>query len=180
MAHWRSLARKADVRCALKGEIAKLSPPNFGRRGDRPALRRMRHVTWERSSKGEIMAIIARAACAASLLAFVSGAALAQDAVKVDPKHYKVITENAQVRVLHIHYGPHETSVRHSHPNSVVTYLSDGDIKFVLGNGKTVTTKSKAGDAVYTPAGIHTPTNLSDKPFDAVLVELKGPAAGKK
>ena len=127
------------------------------------------------------MAIIARAACAAALLSFVSSAALAQDAVKVDPKHYKVITENAQVRVLHIHYGPHETSVRHSHPNSVVTYLSDGEIKFVLGNGKTVISKGKAGEAVFTPAGIHTPTNLSDKPFDAVLVELKGPAAhGKK
>ena len=127
------------------------------------------------------MAIIARAVCAAGVLAFVSSAALAQDAVKVDPKHYRVVTENAQVRVLHIHYGPHETSVRHSHPNSVVTYLSDGEIKFVLGNGKTVISKGKAGEAVYTPAGIHTPTNLSDKPFDAVLVELKGPAArGKK
>ena len=127
------------------------------------------------------MAMIARAACAAALLAFVSGAALAQDAVKVDPKHYKVITENAQVRVLRIHYGPHESSVRHSHPNSVVTYLSDGNIKFVLGNGKTISSKVKAGEAAYAPAGTHTPTNLSDKSFDAVLVELKGRAArGKK
>ena len=126
------------------------------------------------------MAMIARAAGAAALLAFVSGAALAQDAVKVDPKHYTVITENTQVRVLHIHYGPHETSVRHSHPNSVVTYLSDSDIKFVLGNGKTISSKGKAGEAVYAPAGTHTPTNLSNKPFDAVLVELKGRAAGGK
>ena len=126
------------------------------------------------------MAIIARTACAAAVLAFVSGAAVAQDAVKVDPKHYKVITENAQVRVLRIHYGPHETSVRHSHPNSVVTYLSDGNIKFVLGNGKTISSKAKAGEALYEPAGTHTPTNLSNKPFDAVLVELKGPAASRK
>ena len=60
------------------------------------------------------MVIIARAALAAAAIAFVSSAALAQDATKVDPKHYKVISENAQVRVLRIHYGPHETSVRHS------------------------------------------------------------------
>jgi quercetin dioxygenase-like cupin family protein len=119
------------------------------------------------------MAMIARAACAAALLAFVSTAALAQDAVKVDPKHYKVVTENAQVRVLHIHYGPHETSVRHSHPNSVATFLTDAHIKFLLGNGKTIMSNGKAGDAVFEPAGIHTPTNMSDKPFDAVLVELK-------
>ena len=120
------------------------------------------------------MMIIARAACAAALLAFTSGAALAQDAVKVDPKHYKVLVDNAQVRVLRIHYGPHETSVRHSHPNSVVTYLTDGRIKMLLGNGKTITSTGKAGEAQYTPAGVHTPTNLSDKPFEAILVEMKG------
>jgi quercetin dioxygenase-like cupin family protein len=120
------------------------------------------------------MAIIARAALATAAIAFGSCAALAQDAVKVDPKHYKVITDNARVRVLRIHYGPHETSVRHSHPDSIVTFLSDANMKFVLGNGKTVKSKGKAGEAIYEPAGIHTPTNLSDKPFDAVLVELKG------
>ncbi|TMA64990.1 MAG: hypothetical protein E6J68_09630 [Deltaproteobacteria bacterium] len=36
---------------------------------------------------------------------------LAQDPVQVDPKHYRVEFENAQVRVLHIQYGPHEKSV---------------------------------------------------------------------
>lgn len=125
------------------------------------------------------MVVIARAALAAGLAVFTAGAALAQDAVKVDPKHYRLISENAQVRVLRIHYGPHETSVRHSHPDSVVTYLSDGHMKMLLGNGKTIDTHGKAGDALFTPAGIHTPTNLSDKPFDAVLVELKGHHAGK-
>jgi len=120
------------------------------------------------------MTIIARAACAAALLAFTSGAALAQDAVKVDPKHYRVLVDNAQVRVLRIHYGPHETSVRHSHPNSVVTYLTDGRIKMLLGNGKTIMSNGKAGEAQYAPAGVHTPTNMSDKPFEAVLVEMKG------
>ena len=54
------------------------------------------------------MVIIARAALAAAAIAFVSSAALAQDATKVDPKHYKIITENAQVRVLRIHYGPQQ------------------------------------------------------------------------
>lgn len=125
------------------------------------------------------MAMIARAAYAAALLAFASAAALAQDAVKVDPKHYKVITENAEVRVLRIHYGPHETSVRHSHPDAVVTYLNDGHIKMLLGNGRTIMSDGKAGDAQFTPAGVHTPTNMGDKPFDAILVELKGHGAKK-
>jgi len=42
--------------------------------------------------------------------------ASAQDAAKVDPKHYKVEFENSQVRILRIHYGPHEKSVMHSTP----------------------------------------------------------------
>ena len=120
------------------------------------------------------MKTIAQAALAAGLITFASGIALAQDAVKVDPKHYSVVFENAKVRVLKIHYGPHETSVKHSHPDSVVTYLSSGRMKMALPGGKTMITTGKVGESVFTPAGIHTPTNLGDKPFDAVLVELKG------
>ena len=29
----------------------------------------------------------------------------AQDATKVDAKHYSVVSENAQVRILKVHYG---------------------------------------------------------------------------
>lgn len=118
---------------------------------------------------------LVRATLAVATIALGSSSALAQDAVKVDPKHYTVLIDNAQVRVLRIHYGPHETSVRHFHPNSVVTYLTDGRIKMLLSNGKTSTLTGKAGQAEWTPAGIHTPTNLGDKPFEAILVELKGP-----
>jgi quercetin dioxygenase-like cupin family protein len=105
---------------------------------------------------------------------------LAQDPVKVDPKHYKVDSENAQVRILKIHYGPHEKSVMHSHPDSVVTYLSDGVMKMHTPDGKTTDTTGKVGQTLFTPAGIHMPENPSDKPFDAVLVELKSPKAAKK
>ena len=33
---------------------------------------------------------------------------LAQDAVKVDPKHYTVMSENDKVRIVKVHYGPGE------------------------------------------------------------------------
>ena len=125
------------------------------------------------------MDFIARAALAAGLVAFAAAAVSAQDAAKVDPRHYKVVVENPQVRVLRIHYGPHESSVMHAHPDSVVTYLSDGRMKFLLPGGKTITSSGKAGQSVWTPAGRHNPTNLSARPFDAVIVELKGPHAAK-
>src|SRR5260370_11047154 len=57
------------------------------------------------------------------------------DPVKVDPKHYKVIINNAQVRVLRAKYGPHEKSVMHEHPASVAVFVTDGHTKFTLPDG---------------------------------------------
>ncbi|HKY27992.1 MAG TPA: hypothetical protein VJM12_08605 [Pyrinomonadaceae bacterium] len=99
--------------------------------------------------------------------------ALAQDAVKADPKHYTVEFENDQVRVLRIKYGPHEKSVMHSHPAGVVVMVTDMNTKFTLADGKTEVREGKAGQVQPAEEGIHLPENLSDKPFEAILVELK-------
>jgi quercetin dioxygenase-like cupin family protein len=104
----------------------------------------------------------------------------AQDAVKVDPKHYSVITENAQVRILKVHYGPHEKSVMHSHPAAAAVFLTDGKGKFTFPDGKTQAFNAKAGDAQYTAATIHLPENTSDTAMDLIVVELKGHAAKSK
>lgn len=104
----------------------------------------------------------------------LAATAFSQDPVKVDAQHYKVESENAKVRILRIHYGPHEKSPMHYHPDSVAIFLTDSDVKFGLPGGKSEEKKSKAGDAVFTPAGKHAPENLSDQPFDVILVELKG------
>jgi quercetin dioxygenase-like cupin family protein len=98
----------------------------------------------------------------------------AQDAVKVDPKHYTVVSENDQVRILKAHYGPHEKSVMHSHPATVAVFLTDADGKFTFPGGKTQLLTTKAGDSQYTAAGTHLPENIGDKAFDVIVVELKG------
>ncbi|MGH9843425.1 MAG: cupin domain-containing protein [Blastocatellia bacterium] len=113
-------------------------------------------------------------------LIFSAKAAVAQDPVKVDSKHYKVEVENAWVRVLRINYGPKEKSVMHKHPASVVVYLNDNKAKFNLPGGKSQEQSGKAGEAAWAPAGTHLPENLSDQPLAAILVELKTrPAAAK-
>ena len=119
------------------------------------------------------MGIFVRATLALALTSLSTASALAQDAVKAGSKHYTVLVDNPQVRVLRIRYAPHETSVRHSHPNSVIVYLTDAHNKFVLGNGKTIERSGKAGEAAWSPGGVHTPTNVADKPMEAILVELK-------
>ena len=118
---------------------------------------------------------MARSFLLAALLVFVSYSAMAQDPVKVDAKHYKVEQENSQVRVLRIHYGAHEKSVMHEHPASVAVFLNDGDSKFTLPDGKTIESHFKPGQVMWEAAGKHLPENTGDKPFDLILVELKGP-----
>lgn len=104
------------------------------------------------------------------LASFVS----AQDAVKVDPSHYSVVTENDQVRVLKIHYGAHEKSVMHSHPNSVVVFLTDAKVQFTGSDGKKTDAAVKAGESQYSAAQVHLPENVGDQAMDGILVELKG------
>ena len=95
------------------------------------------------------------------------------DPVKVDPKHYKVLIDNDEVRVLRAKYGPHEKSVMHEHPNSVAVFMTDGHVKFNLADGTSQDSDAKAHDAIWTPAGKHLPVNLTDKPMEVVIVELK-------
>lgn len=105
--------------------------------------------------------------------------ALAQDPVKVDPKHYKVEFENDQVRVLRISYGPYEKSIMHEHPAGVAVFLTDSHVKMTLPGGKNRDEHGKAGQAIWTAAEKHQPENLGDKPFELILVELKTKMAAK-
>jgi len=64
--------------------------------------------------------------------------------------------------------------VMHYHPGAVAVYLTDSKVKMTLPDGTTAELVGKAGEAVWTPAGKHLPENLSEKPLELILVELKG------
>jgi uncharacterized RmlC-like cupin family protein len=98
----------------------------------------------------------------------------ALDPVKVDPKHYKVEFENDQVRVLRVKIGPHETAPMHEHAlNRVVTYITGQDIRVTAADGKVDHAQHQPGEVSWGLPAKHTEENLSDKPFEAVVVELK-------
>jgi quercetin dioxygenase-like cupin family protein len=103
----------------------------------------------------------------------ISGSGFAQDAAKVDPKHYKVEFENDQVRVLRINYGPGEKGNMHSHPEGVVVFLSDGTGKFTFPDGKTQEMNLESGKVIWTDAITHQPENIGDKPFEVIQIEMK-------
>jgi len=113
-----------------------------------------------------------------SLVVLYSAAALAQDAPKADPAHYKVLFENAAVRVLKIDYAPGEKSNMHQHPDAIAVPLSGAKMKFTHADGKTEERALAAGAALYTPAATHTPENVDKTRMEALLVEFKTKAPG--
>jgi len=103
----------------------------------------------------------------------LSGYSFAQDAAKVDPKHYKVEFENDQVRVLRITYAPGEKGVMHSHPEGMVVFLTDAKGKFTFPDGKTEKRDFKKGFFSWVPATTHQGENVGHKPFELIQIEMK-------
>jgi quercetin dioxygenase-like cupin family protein len=119
--------------------------------------------------RSALLGMVACSCCSPTLFA--------QDATKVDSKHYSVVSENAQVRILRVHYGAHEKSTMHSHPATVAVFLSDGKGTFTFPDGKTQDFAVKTGDAMYNAATTHLPENTGDQPLDVIVIELKGKSA---
>jgi quercetin dioxygenase-like cupin family protein len=108
-----------------------------------------------------------------------SGATLAQDPLKVDATHYKVILENASVRVLKVDYPAGGKSVMHQHPDAIAVALGPAKVQFNLPDGKSQTQEMPADTATYMPGGTHNPTNIGSTAVNVILVEFKGAAPGK-
>jgi beta-alanine degradation protein BauB len=109
--------------------------------------------------------------------AALASPALAQDPVKVEPNHYKVVAENERVRVLKVTVPKGDKSQMHEHPDHFVVFLTDVNVEFGLPDGTTTPPRAvKAGGALENKAGKHHPKNLGG-PVEGFLVEVKSGAA---
>ena len=91
----------------------------------------------------------------------------------------KVEFENDQVRVVRYRFEPGEKNGMHGHPDNVQIVLTDAKAMVTTPDGKTTPSQGKAGQVNWRPATQHSVQNVGDKPFEGVLVEMKGAAAGK-
>lgn len=107
---------------------------------------------------------------------------IAQDAAKVDPKHYTVEVDNDKVRVLRINYAPGEESVMHTHPEGVAVFLTDHKANMKTGDGQSIEMAGEKGKVVWVGESKHQPKNVGDQEFEVIQIELKNStkAAGKK
>lgn len=98
----------------------------------------------------------------------------ALDPLTIDPQDYKLEFENPQVRVIRVKFPPHHQVPLHEHMlNRVVVYLTDQNGRMTTPDGKVDNAQHKAGEASWGAPVKHREENLNDKPFEAVVVELK-------
>lgn len=91
-----------------------------------------------------------------------------------DPTRAKVEFENDQVRVIRYHYNPGDKSAMHGHPDNVQVVLTDAKATVTTPDGKSAPVESKAGQVRWRKATQHRVQNTGDKPFEGILVEMKG------
>jgi beta-alanine degradation protein BauB len=108
-----------------------------------------------------------------ALLSLVAATVSAQDPVKVDPAHCKVVLENEYVRVLRWSESPGDKTPMHSHPALVSISLSAGKTRFTGPDGKTQEVETEPGQATWSDPTAHSSENLSDAPGEVIQVELK-------
>jgi len=113
-----------------------------------------------------------------SLVVAGTAALFAQDPVKTDPSHYKVIVDNASVRVLEVSYAAGGKSVMHAHPDAIIIPLTASKVRFNTPDGKFTDSELPNESASCAPAGVHSPANIGTTPVRAIVVEFKG-AGGK-
>ena len=61
----------------------------------------------------------------------------------------------------------------HGHPASLAVFLTENRGRFTFPDGRTEERSWTAGQAMFIPAENHLPENLTDRPLELVLVELK-------
>ena len=101
------------------------------------------------------------------------------DPVKADPKAFKVLLNNARVRVLEFRGKPGDKFPMHSHPDYVAYTFSGGKTTYSFPDGKTAERQVTAGSATWNESETHA-GQIGDTETHTLLVELKAPPAKPK
>lgn len=99
---------------------------------------------------------------------------MADDAVSVAPHIYRVLLENARVRVLKIETEPGDTSAMHAHPDMVVYAVSDCTWRLSAPGEEDVEVRLPAGEVFFQEAVTHAGEDVgTGGGSKAIAIELK-------
>lgn len=96
-------------------------------------------------------------------------------ALAASPDIYKVIAEDARLRVIEVTWAPGQRDVQHSHPAAAVYYPMECTLRQYGGDGAALGQRTiPAGTAsVQGPVLSHAVENLGTKPCKLVMFEPK-------
>ena len=103
----------------------------------------------------------------------VAPSARAQDPVAVNPAIAKVEFENDRIRVLRVHYEPHQKFAMHEHPAKVAVCLTQFHTRRIAPDGSPSEGACPAGAVVWREPEKHAVENLDDSPAETIEIELK-------
>ncbi|HYN83315.1 MAG TPA: hypothetical protein VES88_17685 [Gemmatimonadaceae bacterium] len=105
--------------------------------------------------------------------------AQAVDAVRVSPNRYRVLLDNAEVRVVEYVLQPGQRDEWHTHPAKVSYVVNGGTLRITQADGTSIVSEEWQGVAHWRNAlGRHYATNIGKTPVRIVLVEIKNAAQG--
>jgi hypothetical protein len=102
----------------------------------------------------------------------VAGTAL--DPLRVAPQNFTLVFENSQVRVFRLKMGPRQSVPMHEYTlNHLVVCMTDLDARMTSPEGEAEVAQHKLGDFSWSGPSQQKIDNLSDKPLETVVLELK-------
>jgi quercetin dioxygenase-like cupin family protein len=100
----------------------------------------------------------------------------AQDPVKVDPAHYRVLFENAHMRVLEYRDKAGYKAPMHSHPAYMTYVTAAGKTKVMLPSGEMKVNEHAGSEFACHPPTQHATENIGSTGTQEVVVEFKDAA----
>ncbi len=130
-----------------------------------------------KTMKSTCTGLMSRRQVVALLAAFgVAEKALAQNATTANPRSYRVVLENARVRVIEYKSRPGLGVCGeglHSHPAHLAIALTPAKVK-VTQDGQTSYGEIPAGEVMYFDAEVHMAENVGGAGTRFYLIEMKG------
>jgi quercetin dioxygenase-like cupin family protein len=97
----------------------------------------------------------------------------AQDMVKTNPKHVKLLTDTLGVRMVKVTMAPGDELTLHTHPVQMVYCLEGGEITVTYKDGKKEVMKMKAGESMQAPPELpHVTKNTGTTKISFLEIEI--------
>lgn len=96
------------------------------------------------------------------------------DVLTVAAKAYRLLMENARVRVMEIRLRPGEKAPMHNHPHDHVVYvMKDTRFRLTFPTGKNAEFDLRAGQTFWMDAGSHATENIGTSDGHNLVIEVK-------